>query len=50
MYSTQQIATHGIYLPKHVGAKTQRNKKLGAFVGQFINKSHNWFNIRTVHY
>jgi hypothetical protein len=35
---THRLPEDGIYVPKHVGAKPQRNKKLDAFVGHFMNR------------
>jgi hypothetical protein len=33
-----RLPEDNIYVPKDVDAKNQRNKKLGAFVGHFMNR------------
>jgi hypothetical protein len=35
---THKLPEDGIYVPKYVGAKHQKNENLDAFVGKFINR------------
>jgi hypothetical protein len=41
---TNRLPEDDKYVPKHVGAKNQRNKKLDAFVGHFMNT---FYDVRT---